>query len=122
MRSVTVSLKIPHLINDNREKLKDAAGAKSFNAMMVGMCIYAMYHGLPHTLTNAIMSLSEEAQDEVIQGVVKKFLAGATKEGNFFKHTIHDAVETVAAEKDIPEDRVVSEIIASLRKAGKEGN
>jgi hypothetical protein len=119
MRSINTSVKLPQLLNDNREDLVKVAGAKSYNAMMVGMFIYAMYHGRPHVFTNAIMELSEEAQDEVIKGIVKKFQSGETAHGNYMQHSLVDAAATVAAGMALPEEKVIAELIAQLRKDGR---
>jgi hypothetical protein len=106
---------MPQALWDLREKLRETVGAKSVNAMFVGGFLYWMMHGRPHWLTNSIMDLSEDAQDEVIDGAIRKFLAGETLNGNYFEHVVEDAVAKVANGQDVERDEVISEIIKSLR-------
>lgn len=110
---------MPHAIWDEREEVRKAVEAKSVNAMFVGGMLYWMLSGCPHVFTNAILDLSEEAQDEVIAGIIRRFRSGEAKSGTFFNHRMEDAVETVAADKNIDRQSVMKQMIEDLRKEGK---
>lgn len=119
MRSANVSVKFPQTLKDQLPDLVKACGAKNTNAMIVGLVRYALLHGREHTLTNAIADLSEEAQDQVDQGIIEKFKSGESLHGTYFEHIVDNSVERIANGKDIPKDKIVSEIIQQLRNSGE---
>lgn len=89
--------------------------------MLVGMYRYALMHGREHGLTNAIAELSNDVQDEVDAGIIRKFLAGESLHGTYFEHIVDESIERHAKGSKVPMEKVTSGVIDQLRNEGKKG-
>ena len=118
MRSSTVTLRFPQPLWENREKLRKATGAKSVNAMLVGMLRYAYLHGGEHSVSNALADLPLPVQDEIDDKIIEKFLEGTSLHGSYLKHLVDEAVDTLANGQQPPVKKIVDDILDQI--AGKE--
>lgn len=119
METVSVTIRFPKILWNDRERLREVTGAESVNQMVVAMYAYAMYHGRQHKLTNALFRLPKKDMEEALTGIVRNFQAGKTQGGNYLTWSVKEAVQTVANGQDVASSAVIGQMLDTLRKVGR---
>lgn len=119
MRSKTVSIRIPQPLMEAMPDLLKVAGFDTINALLVGMIRYAYLHGKKHTVTAEFARQPRAEQDKIDDEIVRLFLSGETMNGSYLQHLIEESVEHVASGQDVPEHKIVTELLRRIGKTEK---
>ncbi len=116
MRSTSHTIRVPNALRPSFEKRAKDLGYPSLAAYFMSLGMYDLLISKPHTATADICTLPSYEQDKIHDELARMFLNGETLKGSWFDARLKEAVEAVAAGKELAPDRVAKELLARIRK------